>query len=114
MRNEEYGIQKSCVKWFNYKNPTQKGLLYMNMNNPRNKVNGKLMKDAGMVAGVSDLTYLYGGKVYFIEVKTKTGKLSENQLIWSGKIMSFGYSYSVVRSLDDFMSLINLIQNRKL
>ena len=112
MKNEEYKLQKACVQWFNYQYPQYKGLLYMNMNNPRNKINGALMKAAGMVSGVSDLTYLHDGKVYFIELKTPTGKMTTNQKDWSTKIMSFGYDYVVIRTLTGFTEFINDINRR--
>lgn len=111
MKNEEYNLQKKCVQWFNYQYPQYKGMLYMNMNNPRNKINGALMKAAGMVPGVSDLTYLHDGKVYFIELKTPKGRLSDNQKEWSNKVMSFGYDYTVVKTFEGFIDLINTINS---
>ena len=106
MKNEEYKLQKSCVKWFNLKYPKFKGMLYMNMNNPRNKINGALMKAAGMVSGVSDLTYLHNGKAYFIELKITTGKVSANQKDWSDKVVKNGFTYDIVRTFDDFRILL--------
>ena len=109
MKNEEYRLQKSCVQWFNVQHKHYQGLLFMNMNNPRNKVNGKFMKYAGMVSGVADLTFLHGGKVYFIEMKTPAGVMSDNQKKWSSNIKSFGYEYYVIKTLESFMELINYI-----
>ena len=49
----------------------------MNHNNPRNAINGSLLKTMGMVAGVADMTYLHPDGVKFIEFKVDGGKQSE-------------------------------------
>ena len=109
MKNEEYNLQKKCVQWFNYQYPKQQGLLYMNFNNPKNKINGALMKAAGMVAGVSDLTYLHKGQAYFIELKTPQGRMSEKQKLWESQVTGALFPYSVVREFSDFVGLIKEI-----
>ena len=111
MKNEEYNLQKRCFKWFSYQYPQYKGLLYMNMNNPRNKINGALMKAAGMVSGVSDLTLLHKGNVYFIELKTPKGKMSKNQIEWRMKVAEYGFPYYVIRDFSDFVGLVKEIIN---
>ena len=85
----------------------------MNMNNPRNKINGALMKAAGMVSGVSDLTLLHNGKVYFIELKTPKGRMSENQINWELIVTENGFGYYIVKHFEDFRSLVNdIIKNK--
>lgn len=111
MKNEEYNLQKKCVQWFSYQYPQYKGLLYMNMNNPRSKINGALMKAAGMISGVADLTYLHNGKAYFIELKTPTGKISANQKEWGNKVIDNGFCYTIIRTFDEFKNEIKLIHN---
>ena len=81
----------------------------MNMNNPRNKINGALMKAAGMVSGVSDLTLLHNGNVYFIELKTPKGKMSENQSNWKMTVEENGFPYYIIREFDDFRGLVTEI-----
>lgn len=56
------------------------------------------LKAMGLVPGAADLVIVHGGRVYFIEVKSATGKQSENQenfMLWAE---SCGSKYAIVRS----------------
>ncbi len=56
--------------------------------------------------GVPDIiVILEGGKVVFLEVKKKGGKLSEGQLLFMEKCTSVGAQYSVVYSIGDVINL---------
>lgn len=55
--------------------------------------------------GFSDLTALKDGRVYFLEVKTAKGKLSEHQQRFAMDVAEHGGEYRVVRSLEDVVRL---------
>lgn len=55
----------------------------------------------GVLAGASDLIFIYKGKVLFLEVKTPNGRQDPAQREFEGRIQSNGFSYYLVRSLDD-------------
>ena len=60
----------------------------------------------GSHRGVADLYAIKNGINIWLEVKTATGKLSEDQKIFRDNITSCGGNYEVVRSLDDVIELI--------
>ncbi len=84
----------------------------MNMNNPRSKINGAIMKASGMVSGVADMTYLNNGNAYFFELKVDKGKQSDNQKQWQGIVESAGFSYQIIRSLTEFQTAINILNHK--
>ena len=55
--------------------------------------------------GVSDIIVLKDGRAMFIEVKSKTGKLSEAQVAFKETVERAGCAYFTVRSVDDLISL---------
>lgn len=58
------------------------------------------MKRMGLKAGVSDLVICKVGKVFFLEVKTEKGKLSENQKSFREEAVFSRCPYAIVRSLE--------------
>jgi len=51
--------------------------------------------------GFSDLLLIHKGKAIFMEVKTKDGKISEDQSKFAEKVLKEGCSYFVVRCIED-------------
>ncbi len=79
------------------------------MNNSHNRVAGNRAKAVGVVPGVSDLEFVWY-KVYFIELKTETGKQSDEQKDFEAKVERLGHVYLVIRSFEQFKTTIcNLI-----
>jgi len=60
----------------------------------------------GCYPGMSDLTAVKDGKVLFIEIKTETGKLSDNQLVFQKEIESRGGNYLVIRSVEQIIAYV--------
>lgn len=61
--------------------------------------------------GAPDFTIFYHGAVLLIECKTRTGKLSIEQMAWRLKAEGHGFTVHVIRSMKEFHQLINEIQN---
>ena len=58
--------------------------------------------DTGLPRGFSDLVAVKDGRVYFLEVKTETGKPSEEQLRFLAVMRDrYGCVAEIVRSVDD-------------
>ena len=107
MKRPEQHLQRMCVKWFNYQYPQQHGQLFMCHQNGKNAVEQAILKSIGLVPGVSDLIYLTPSGAIFIEMKTDKGRQSDAQKQWQQKVEALGYAYHIVRSVDEFINLIN-------
>lgn len=58
------------------------------------------------VPGMADLTlFAEGGKTIFVEVKTSTGKLSEQQKRFKNAVKRLGFEYIVMRSKEEAIKL---------
>lgn len=62
--------------------------------------------------GESDLTlFTHGGKTYFIEIKTPTGRQSKRQKHFQQLVESHGFTYIIMRSVEDARELIREVEN---
>ena len=108
--NEEHRIQVSCVKWFRMQYPKLAKLLYAVPNGSRrDAITGKILKDEGVVRGVSDLNLDIANRFYHglrIEMKTPKGVQSAEQKEFQRLMESQGFKYVICRSLSDFMKEI--------
>ncbi len=108
MREEEK-LQAQCTQWFWNTYPEHRRLLHCNMNNSHNRVAGAHAKAVGVVAGISDLEFVWR-KVYFIELKTATGVQKPEQIEFEQKVEKLGHIYLVIRTFEEFKRTIcNLI-----
>jgi hypothetical protein len=103
----EHKLQVACVKWFRYQFPHY---LIFSIPNERkvSPIAGKRFKDAGRVAGIPDLCipvpcYNYHGM--FVELKSKKGKLSDNQKAVH-KILENNYKVVTCYSFDEFQQAV--------
>ena len=103
----EHTLQSACFIWHWNARPEERGLLYMNHNNPRDARQGSYLKALGMVKGVADMTYLRPrGETVFIEFKTASGRQSDAQKDWEKKVLSAGCKYYICKSLEHFKEII--------
>jgi hypothetical protein len=85
-RNGEARIQASIVEWVRTVAP---GVLIFHIPNGgyRSKAEAARLKWTGVLAGVPDLAIIApGGRAFFLEVKTATGRLSEVQREVIGRV----------------------------
>jgi hypothetical protein len=106
----EAQIQKELVKWFKCQYPDYDMCLQASLNGiniPGNRAKVAIiinaMKAQGMVKGQSDIflsvpRHGYHGK--YIELKTDTGKPTEEQLKFIDKVLAQGYCAEIVRGLE--------------
>jgi len=80
MKHEESNIQIACVKWFRlvYKEPDYLICTFPN-GGSRNIITASILKAEGSRAGMPDLVIFTHRKCFFIEMKAKAGRQSENQ-----------------------------------
>jgi len=108
----EQQLHAECFKWFHNTYPAERGMLHHNNNNSVNSIAGNKMKAMGVVAGVSDFELILPrGMIAFIEMKTETGVLSEEQKRFCAMLVSRGHLYFVIRSIAAFQNLIKTLLN---
>ena len=104
---KEHRIQTDCITWFRLQYPAYKHNLFAVPNGGlRDKITAAQLMDEGVLAGVADLILLKSNDRYgalLIEMKTRTGRQSDNQIEWQQKIEADGYRYVICRSIEDFM-----------
>jgi hypothetical protein len=106
----ENRIQQECYMWFHNTYPHLRGLLFAVPNGgARSITEGKLFKQTGVVAGVSDMILLYDATPYCFELKTILGSQSQKQKEWQAKVESQFISYYVIRSLNEFQTIVKTI-----
>jgi len=115
--NEESRLQQACVKWFRMQYSCYNYVLFAIPNGGnRSKATGAILKSEGALAGVADLFLSVPKVTYtetttkhglFIEMKTKDGIQSDNQLAFQKVVELNGYQYAICRSIDEFMKTIN-------
>lgn len=108
--NRESKLQQACVTWFRYQYPN--ALIYAIPNGgKRGKTEASILKGEGVLAGIPDLCIPmpnHGRAGMYIEMKDgDKGKLSEKQTDIISKLRMFNYRVAVVRSLEEFMELVN-------
>lgn len=108
--HEEQALQIACVKWFELQYPWATGLLVHPMNEGMagGRVRGAIGKAMGQRKGVADLLLLLpnetGNYCYLaMELKTKTGRLSEDQKLFLTRAGSAGARVAVIRSVEGFV-----------
>jgi len=97
-RRRESEIQSAIVKALR-----QLGFLVFHI--PNQATRG-LRRYSGMVSGAPDLVVLKGGRAWFFEVKTDRGKQSYAQKAIEEAIASEGFTYAIVRSVDDVLRVL--------
>lgn len=65
------------------------------------------LKQQGVLTGFPDLMILYGGKAYFIELKSAKGVVMPHQKEVHQMIRNAGFDCFVARSLDDVVTVLN-------
>ena len=111
--SDEAQLQKECLRWFRLQYPKLAPLLFAVPNGgSRNEKEAAELKRQGVVAGVADLILLKPSKdrqfsALCVEMKSRTGKQSATQISWEKHAKAHGNRYEVVRSIEEFIRIIN-------
>lgn len=122
MRHAESDIQQACVAWFRWQYPRYGKLLFAVPNGgARSAVEAKIMNGEGVMAGVADLLLLVPSNgfhglclefkrtaIRYVNGKRYVLKTYQTpaQKEWQAAVESEGYKYTVVRSLEEFITVI--------
>ena len=110
MSKLESKIQQEIVIYFNnkycLKHSNPKCSIFSVPNEGKNAREQMYKKMLGMKSGVSDLIVLMPNRVIFVECKDAVGKQRETQKEFEQVVKALGFEYHLVRSLDDFKSIL--------
>lgn len=110
MKHLEDNLQRSCIRWFDYRYPKLRLLLHHSPNGGRrDEREAARFKAMGVRAGFPDLILLVpNGEYPFlgIELKTAKGRQSEHQKEYEAEFGYIGAKYVVVRSSEEFVNTI--------
>lgn len=103
-------VQQEIVMWYRntycLKHHNPRNIIFSVPNDSKNAVEQMRKIATGLYAGVSDLIMIHFGQVYFIELKTDTGKQSEKQKDFQLIVENQGFKYYLIRSLKEFQKII--------
>jgi hypothetical protein len=100
-------IQQECYMWFWNTYPELRKLLFAIPNGRyRNVIDAVILNKTGLVAGVSDMIFLYKGTAYLFELKTETGVQSDVQKEWEAIVNKQGFNYYIIRDFIEFSKVI--------
>lgn len=106
----EKAIHKAVIEWATA-HPKLRGLvLHVPNEGKRTRSYGKLLKDMGMIAGISDLFIAMGRRGFYgawIELKSCGGKLSISQKEFLFKMNQQNYYTAVCWSLEEAINIIS-------
>lgn len=107
----ESQIQAVCFKWFHnthcLEHHSPRCIIFSVPNGgTRNPLEAITLSSTGLLPGVSDLIILTPNRILFIEVKTEAGTQSGAQKSFEARLKTLGYSYYLVRSLDEFKEVV--------
>lgn len=104
----ESRLQQECYLWLHNSYSNLRGLFFEINNSSENAREGMRHKCMGRIPGAADSCFLIpSGNAVFIEFKTEIGKQSDKQKNWQRIVESAGYRYVIIRTLDEFKTLIN-------
>lgn len=106
-------LQQKCFIWFWNTYPKLRKTLFAVPNGgARGSREGRLFKETGVVAGVSDMILIHKGMAYCFEMKTVIGTQSDKQIAWEKIMKEQNTPYYIIRSLSLFQDIVtNIIKN---
>lgn len=105
-RRDEASLQASLVEELRLILPPNAFVFAVPNGGSRNIVEAVNLKKQGVVAGVPDLIVIHAGRPIGLELKTRTGKLSDNQRITFHKLAAAGMRVEVIRSRDAAIAML--------
>jgi hypothetical protein len=108
MKHQEDNLQMACVRWFDYQYPKYRILLHHSPNGgKRDAREAGRFKAMGVRPGFPDLFLAVPSSGYhglFIELKAGKNNQTDTQIEFETRLKEHGYSYCVVRSVEEFIS----------
>lgn len=109
----EEKLQQECFLWYWNERPETRRLIFAVPNGEkRSKVTANKLKGTGVISGVSDLVFIWKGKVYLFELKVGSNTLSPNQKLFRDITTEHGAVFYEIRSVEQFKVIFDQIIQR--
>ena len=105
----ESQIQKAVIGWASHKKNIRDHLIHIPNGGFRNPREGASLRRQGVKKGVSDLFLALpsnGFHGFWIELKSKRGRVSAEQTDWLDRMKAAGYKTAITRSIEDTIQAI--------
>ena len=73
---------------------------------PRGARRQAILVGMGVHPGFADLIVISSGRVLFLEVKSQTGRLRKSQEVFPDTVVTQGFGWALVRSVDDALGAL--------
>lgn len=110
----ESDLQIEAVRLFRSVVPDHEAMLYAVPNGEkRDAITAAILKGQGVEPGVADLVLVIAGAHWYIEAKSPLLKppleryLSDNQVKFRDRVVSWGHKYRIFNSLDGFVEILH-------
>jgi VRR-NUC domain len=100
-RHLEDDLQSSVVEYLRWALPGNATFWAVPNGGKRHRREAARMVRLGVRAGVPDLTVVYGGRIFCLELKTPAGTVDANQQQMHRKLHACGVPVAVCRSLEE-------------
>ncbi len=111
MRSLEDTIQIHLVQWCRmHKSGILRNVFHCPNGGNRNQVTARRLKGMGVMPGVPDLLLpLPGGGIYWLELKTKKGRLSANQKAFHARLKELGHRVETAYGFEDAQIKLEIV-----
>jgi hypothetical protein len=72
----------------------------------RSATEAKILKSVGVVAGVSDIVIIYGGRCYALELKAANGRLTDVQRVTHERLRAAGAEVATAHGIDEALEVL--------
>ena len=82
----------------------------------RSKIEAKILKAIGTVAGIPDVICIFKGRVFALELKSERGRLTEVQRATQGRLRAAGVTVATAYNFDDAIAQLatwGLLRDRR-
>lgn len=107
MNRPEQALQRAVAQYLAYQIPAHMGWWTAIGHGGGGEMRGKILKGQGVKAGVPDIMLGREGRVYFIELKAKLGRVLNAQDDFHDLLAQHKTPCRVCRSVDDVMAAIH-------
>lgn len=102
----EFNLQRDCFQWTHKMFPEyRKQLFHVPNGGKRSAIEASRLKQTGTIAGIPDLVFVVQSKTFFFELKTTTGKASENQKQIHAILSRNGFRVFMIKSFEQFSQI---------